>query len=439
MEGFFSESEPGSEDGDAMEDMFSSVAWHAAPQRVAVSDLVHAPNDRLAGVTAEGASNDGAMMFSLWDPMSLEPSNLLRRTIFENHPELYIKPERPKRRRGKGDKLTLGEVLFKLQANPESPGLGKGSYDERKAAFDEFVRVYGNASGLFNYAVKVECRRLWAGLSHSDRYAWYLVSLITHRMYRHKKGTKRLLLPPPTESLMNPEPSTREPLIFPENLEVFGMLCTWNSMACMQSVAVVRAKAKNLPAAELVTALMESSDHLSVWEAFTSRVQKVAQACGFSSWACCMEASLQASEYGRFHLHAFWGQAISSLGWETNAYRVRIQPERLRWDGNLPDVKIMKARGGRSTIENRTIGGLYYCLAKKEGSVFRAGSMQPFEDTCWFVVFWILVHCLCLFFCDVLASCACVLAMFMLTDLRHVSALFGRLLNVCSSVDNRGA
>ena len=66
------------------------------------------------------------------DKSSLDPISLLSRVAYQNCPELYVSSARPRRLRGKSRHYTLGQMLFKLQADPAHPRLGVGNSIERK-------------------------------------------------------------------------------------------------------------------------------------------------------------------------------------------------------------------------------------------------------------------------------------------------------------------
>ena len=309
----------------------------------------------------------------------MDPTNLLRRAVYEYNPELYVQPRRPKRRRGKADEFSLGEILHKLQSKPDDPGLGAGNCVQRKAGFEEYCRMYSEVTGLTRTNVRPGLRDCWSDVSPTTQMAWYWISLIKKKMHAGLRGKCRRLLPPPVDSVMNPPSKPVQDSPFPEFMDVHGMLCCWNTRAGLDSADVQHAKAENLQGDGLVSALSRSPVYLAVWQGFSSHVQRLAASWGFPSWACCMEVSLNAQEYGRVHMHAFWGQALSITCWNTTACQIRVQPERLRWDGNLPDIKVMRVKGYTNQPE-KTSGGLYYCWAKKEGSMFRMGNVQPFKD-----------------------------------------------------------
>ena len=364
---------------DGLEDLFEPVLWQPAQERTDLSSLLHQPSDRLVGMLDDGTGAAPSAAPPLWDPVTLDPVNLLRRAVFEKCPELYVAPQVPRRRRSKGDALTPGETLYKLQSNPTKPGLGIGNSKQRKAGFEEYVRILAEVSGVSRRDLRSGCRREWAQVPLDLQKAWHAVSLISQSMYSKLRGAKRRLLPPPRESLMNPPLPDDSANPFPEILDVYGVLCTWNTAMEQDSAELRQALENNLQGPALVSALSTSAVHLAVWHAFSLRVQSLARSWGFPSWACCMEVSTSAQEYGRVHLHAFLGQQISPTGWPTSHCQYRVRPEQLRWDGRLPDMQVMKNTGKRSA-DIKTVGGLYYCLAKKQGSLFRAGHPQPFKD-----------------------------------------------------------
>jgi len=239
--------------------------------------------------------------------------------------------------------------------------------------------VYAEATALVCKNVRGSCRREGAAVSLCVQKAWHVVSLLSQQMYSHMRGTKRRLRSPPRQSDMNPPVQKMSRSPFPEFMDVYGLLCTWNTRVGLDCLDLRRAQTSNIRGCDLVPELQNSAVYLAVWHAFEKRVQTLARSWGFPSWACCMEISLSAECAGRVHLHAFWGQHVSLTGWQTTHFQCRVYPEQLRWDGGLPDVQVMRNVGQRGGDAN-TCGGLYYCLAKKQESLFRAGNLQPFQD-----------------------------------------------------------
>ena len=113
-----------SDGDDPWNDMFEPMVWHPAPERMQVSALLQQPCERVVGMVADASRPASCLSAPLWDSGSVDPANLLRRAVYEHNPELYVQPQRPTRRRQKGNEFSLGEILHKLQSNPEDPGLG---------------------------------------------------------------------------------------------------------------------------------------------------------------------------------------------------------------------------------------------------------------------------------------------------------------------------
>ena len=273
------------------EDMFESVSWQPAQERKELSSFLHEASDRLVGMMDDGTGAAYSAAPRLWDPVTLDPVNLLRRAVFEKCPELYVPPEMPRRRSRKGAALSPGETLYKLQANPTNPGLGVGNSKERKAGFEEYVRILADVSGMSCTDLRRGCHREWAQMPFHLQKAWHAVSLISQSMYINLRGAKRRLRPPPRESVMNPPPQDNSANPFPEVLDVYGLLCTWNTTVGLGSAELQRAAESKLQGSALVSALSASAVHVAVWNAFLMRVQGLARSWGFPSWACCMEVS----------------------------------------------------------------------------------------------------------------------------------------------------
>ena len=363
---------------DFMEDLFEAVPWEPSSTRTLVSTLLDHASDRLTGMHADGTRDVVPVAPPLWDPTSLSPENLLCRAAYEHHPDLYIKPERPRRLRRKGSPHSVGEMLFKLQACPLNPGLGIGNHSERKIAFEEYVRVYSRATGLPCVQVRAGLRAVWKDIPLIQQKGWYVISLVSKEMFEHVNGKLRALRPPPVSADFASDQSDCVVSHLPETFNVLGLLCTWNTRAGLDSLDLQYAKDHDLQGDDLLRHLLQSPVYLAVWQGFRQRIEALACCFGFGTWACCVEVSFKGTEFGRIHLHAFWGPRLAGGCWATSSLFRTVYTEQLRWDGNIPDVQTMRARGRPSDAQ--TTGGLYYVLCKKVGSLFRAGSVTPFED-----------------------------------------------------------
>ena len=110
-------------------------------------------------------------------------------------------------------------------------------------------------------------------------------------------------------------------------------------------------------------------------------MQSLASHYGFISWAASMELSTSAAIPGRVHLHVFVSPGLRDNGFFQGGVRkVSVQTSSLRWNGHLPDVSLMQVKGRRPAAPC-VVGGMYYVLANKVGSLFRAGSDDLFQDT----------------------------------------------------------
>ena len=367
-----------SADDGGWDHIFEPAVWHPAAHRIQVLELLDQRHDELVEILPQDSGESAAVVQRPFND-SLDIPNLLRRAIYEHNPELYVIPQRPKRRRGKRIDFTLAEALYKLQQDPESPGLGTGTWKKRKAGFEEFLRIHCEITGHARKATRSGLRAAFQQQGYAAQTAWYWISLVRQKMYSGARGKTRELVPPPESSVMSASVQLPQASPFPESLDVHGMLNTWNLDIRFGKDAVESAQRSNLQGSDLVAALQQSTAHIAIWQAFQNFVETLAAVWAFATWACCMEISLNAEAYGRVHLHAFWGQAVSGSGWQTTKTMHRIYPERLRWDGRLPDIQVMRLNPRQSQAD-RTVGGVYYCMAKKEGSMFRNGNVQPFKE-----------------------------------------------------------
>ena len=109
-------------------------------------------------------------------------------------------------------------------------------------------------------------------------------------------------------------------------------------------------------------------------------MQALARQSSFASWAASVELSTTAASAGSVLVHAIVGPALCANGFfQGGVRRASVQTSTLLWNGGCPHLSLMQVKGRRAASDG-VVEGMYYVLAHKVGSLFRAGSDVLFED-----------------------------------------------------------
>ena len=93
-----------------------------------------------------------------------------------------------------------------------------------------------------------------------------------------------------------------------------------------------------------------------------------------------MELYMAGSMPHRVHVHAFLGPHVDFVAWDSWLPVKGFQPSDMFWGGSQPHLRLLRARRAHKGVHQETIGGLYYVLMEKPGTMFRAGNRWPFKD-----------------------------------------------------------
>ena len=364
------------------------LEWHAGEARVSLGSVLTAEAPTVSGFVTDCAIPAVPQAPQQWCPDSFDPSNLLRRALRENHPELYVPHFKVVRRLSGKQAPPLGRALRMLQSDPRALRGKALTRESRILARDEFVRVYARASGYALRSIRKTAVKAFHLTPPEERTAWLVVQQIGQLMYDGGLG-KPLVLKEPCPGFPHPCPpvSSEGHSSLPSSFDAFGVLLTWQVSIGLDDPAVweIFERHATVPAQAAAMACMPTHQwHFQAFNIFVE--QSLASAHGFSSWAACMELSTCAVVAGRIHLHAFIGPAIRDNGFFGGGTRkISVKTESLSWHGNCPNVSLMQVRA-RRPAKDGVAGGMYYVLSKKVGSVFRAGSAVLFQDgheCCW--------------------------------------------------------
>jgi len=116
------------------------------------------------------------------------------------------------------------------------------------------------------------------------------------------------------------------------------------------------------------------------FEAFAQQVARWATLHHFDSHAASMELCMQGNCIQRVHLHAFLGPPVDNVAWQSRCVSTVVDVASLTWLGSIPMVRCIRAHSRASILRHEAVGGMYYVLMQKPGTMFRTGNKWPFQD-----------------------------------------------------------
>ena len=358
------------------------LSWQPANGRVSLASVLSVPTSAVSGFAADGSSPTLPDLPQAWDPESLDPLNLLRRALREHHPELYVPSPGIVRKCSTKQKAPLGSLLRRLQVDPLCMGYRRLTTAELQVAKDEFVRRYALASGEQLVAVRAASKVMFSDMCHAQRAAWHVVAQVARVMYESRRGRSRQLLPVPQgPCIPDTSSTTGQGRGLPLSFEAFGLILTWNVLVGLDDPTVREIFQRETGLCAQVAALKGLPSHQWHFHAFRGFIHRLSIDYGFLSWAACMELSRSAETPGRVHLHAFLGPNTRGNGafGGSGVHKISVETKSLVWQDRTADISLMQLRSRRQ-VGQSVAGGMYYVMANKEGSLFRAGSAQPFLD-----------------------------------------------------------
>lgn len=205
---------------------FDHVAF-VSPAQVSLSSVLR---DQPVNVSGLSSSSGRAVFDSvqrLWDPISLDPWNLLSRALHEHHPLMYLgNPPRRRLRRKRGQSLVT--LVKKLHKNRQYMSW-RLPHSEVCAARDEFVRRYVEASAQPWASLVRQAKRVFNEQSWEFKNAWTVVNRVSKLMFKVIRGHGRKVIDPPAHAWL-PQTSTGDADNRVQgSLEVFGCLVSWNT------------------------------------------------------------------------------------------------------------------------------------------------------------------------------------------------------------------
>lgn len=347
------------------------------PLQVSLSSVLNEQPINVHGLSTEAGRPVYEPVQTAWNPESLEPWNLLSRALHEHHPLLYVQC-RPERRRRRKCIQDLGTLVKKLQQRPRYISW-RISHDQICAGRDEFVRRYAEASCQSWSSIVRLAKRVFNQQIREWKNAWTVVNRVAKVMFEGNSRGRRLLEPPAHAWLPQSLAGDKDDRV-QSSLEVFGMLVSWNTDFGLQEPALRALLEADLDDDALLPGMMSIPIYKWHFDAFRDRIQHLACIWNLPSWACCMELSCHAEERGRVHLHAMFAPVITWSGHPRNLRKVTVPLAQLVWDGVAPDVRPSSGTGRTRQIAEAFVGGLYYVLCDKIGSMYRDSSLTLFRD-----------------------------------------------------------
>lgn len=158
----------------------------------------------------------------------------------------------------------------------------------------------------------------------------------------------------------------------PANHECYGCILTWQTRWGRGGDALDEFLSRGLHIDDLtelcrtVAPLREAFDEFVIW------ISQVVQDLGMSFWSCAMELNGTESAVSVVHLHAF--VCKNWAAWNSPQFtKVVISPTKLAWNNMVPHPQPTRI-GNRQNPQRALMGGLYYQLAPKVGSLFTASN-----------------------------------------------------------------
>ena len=82
----------------------------------------------------------------------------------------------------------------------------------------------------------------------------------------------------------------------------------------------------------------------------------------------------------RVHVHAFMGPQLDMMAWQSSQHMVSVDLAAVAWSGARPNVRLMRCRKQDRALRHVVVGGIYYVLMDKPGTMYCAGTKWRFTD-----------------------------------------------------------
>ena len=351
-------------------------AWQPGFRRESVGAAFRACPAGVIGLDHASPDNNVPARAQPVESVSCPVENMLRLALQVNNPQEYV-PEPPRKRcRGK-QKPELGTVLAQVLRSPSTNVAPHIRWDERRAGYHEFERRFALDLNTSVRTVRVRAKQLWGAASVGVRNNWSVLAQVCNVMYARVGARTRLLQSPAEEDGSAPVDALRQN---PRQLSCVGALGTWMLDLGLNDPHVLEVVAAGTRGADLKAALQSMNLYQQAWQGFTAWVEAKCADVGFASHAASMELCLNGTLPHRVHVHAFFGPRMDFACWSTQAPQVLLELDDMCCLGSRPNMRVLRPCGRRRPAQSEAVGGMYYVLMEKPGSMFRAANRWPFQD-----------------------------------------------------------
>jgi hypothetical protein len=219
---------------------------------------------------------------------------------------------------------------------------------------------------------------MWHNTSLNVRNNWTVLAKISGHLFVVPEGKQRRSLRSSDNGTGDTPCSTT---VHAPLLQCYGFLATWNTSLGLDDAEVGEAVRSGLRGDQLIAFMQSMKLYRDAFNSLAEKVVGWSAAYHFQTHAVSMELCMQGNCIQRVHLHAFLGPSVDNSAWGSCRTSSVVDVASLKWQGNTPMVRCIRAHARSSILRHEAIGGLYYVLMKKPGSMFRDGNKWPFQDS----------------------------------------------------------
>ena len=367
----------GSDDGDLLPVASCPRSiWQSGDRRHSVAHAWSEVPPNLEGLL-EGVAEDTVPFSPAEQQSDCVVEKLLRVAFLVNDPQKYCPEPKRKRRRGKYAP-ELGTLLAQSMRSPTTDVAPHFDSKERRLGYHEFERRLALDMKTSIRDVRNKATQLWRAAVRASQNGWAIMAKVTRVMYSRVGHRTRVLQGPPGDDQSPPpEDGMRPPA---DERTCLGVLCTWMLELGLQDADVLALVAEGHRGEALRSRLVALPLYEQAFASFTEFVVSKAEALSFGSQAASMELCMAGSMPHRVHVHAFLGPHVDFVAWDSWSPQKGLAPSDMFWGGCVPHLRLLRPRRANRALHQETIGGLYYVLMEKPGTMFRSGNRWPFKD-----------------------------------------------------------
>lgn len=373
----FSEGETDSDDGLPVAAV-STVGWQPASHRKSVASAFHSCPVNVVGLDVSAEAEAVAPFPVLENPPLCPAHRLLRMALLVNSPQQHVPLPPRKRLRGKQSR-SVGALFHNMVQDPGADPAPHLSATDRRNGYHEFERRVAADSGKSVRHSRPRAAEMWRRAERKVQNGWAVLAMVTREMYTKVGHRTRVLKSLPDDGGGRADDGQYD---YCNSISLLGGLFTWNSDIGLQDPAVLQLVSEGFRGDALLRRMLDLPLYIQAWSAFCRWATTKASAVGFVTHATGMELCSDGDRPHRVHLHGFFGPDMN-FGKSRQGYKqIVLELDDWAWQGFAPDVQpLLPHRKGKGVF-NEVVGGVYYVLANKIGSMYRAGNRWPFLDQC---------------------------------------------------------